>query len=488
MSVELKSHQKEHFANILNIISKKHLFIDTSVMGAGKTYTTVMAAKKMKMDIGVICPKGIIMNNWKTVCNLVGVKLHFVINYDNLRSKNCEILEPITVENGEPYFRPKEKIIELFKKPFMLVFDEFHRIKNKSQRSLACSVLTRSALKAGTYTRIAMLSASPYDKVDHIINLMYTMGFMTHKKLSQYNPTTKTLELKAIAEAIYFGKIYNREITETLIANTESYKGTYGREFIHQLFIRVFKPELVSSMPPPNIDTELDIKNGYYKCDTKKQEELVLKAVESLSTATSWRKETDSIARQDNFVEIYKALASLEEAKLPLFVRKAREVLEESGYSKVVIFVNYLGNLEYLKHELEEYGVVDIQGKLTTDQRVANQERFQEPNTNVRVMIGTTATGGVGINLHDTDGRFPRTMLIVPNFSIIDLHQATGRIYRVGTKSNATVRFIYADVASQETRILNALAKKSQILKEMLDTQVDAGVKFPSDYGTEVEQ
>jgi superfamily II DNA or RNA helicase len=484
----LKSHQVEHFKTIHQILKKYPLFIDTSIMGSGKTYTTLLIAKQMSMSIGVICPKGGIMENWRNVAKLLGVKVEFVEGYDSLRGKRSTLITQQEYEvddKSEIYYGPSDYFINLVKTNFMLVFDEFHKIKNKSTRSLCCRNLARACLKGGT-CRLAFLSASPYDKTEHIINLLYTMGFITNPKLAEYNPGSGTHTLLGIQEAINKGMRINKEETQKLVNTTQDFRGTHGKEFLRKLFINSFKPSLVSCMPPPSIDATLNVMNGYYKLDNEMQEKLLDKAIQDLKSWYIINRKGAKI----NFNGLSLTLKDLEKAKLPLFVRKAKEILENDDYGKVVLFVNYIESLDYLKNEFKEYGVVDIQGKLSVEERSKNINAFQEPTSNIRVIVGTTLTGGVGVNLHDIDGRFPRTMFITPSFSMIEIHQATGRIYRVGTKSNANVRFVYGNIPSknEESKIINALARKSEVIKEILDKQVESGVKFPSDYENEIEE
>jgi len=484
----LKPHQVEHFKTIYEILKKYPLFIDTSIMGSGKTYTTLLLAKQFSMSIGVICPKGGIMDNWRNVAKLLGVKVEFVEGYDSLRGKRSTLIEQQEYEddgNIEINYAPSDYFMKLVKTNFMLVFDEFHKIKNKSARALCCRNLAKACMRGGT-CRLGFLSASPYDKTEHIINLLYTMGFITNAKLADYNPGTGKYTLLGIQEVINKALRINKDETQKIINETDDFRGSKGKDFLRKIFINSLKPSLVSCMPPPNIDATLSVMNGYYKFDNKAQEDILHDAIQSLS---AWYIINQKEGKK-NFNGLSLILKGLEKAKLPLFVKKAKEILENDDYGKVVLFVNYIDNLRYLMNELKDYGVVDIQGKLTVEQRSKNINAFQEPTSDVRVIVGTTITGGVGVNLHDTNGRFPRTMFITPTFNMIEIHQATGRIYRVGTKSNANVRFVYGNIPSkdEESRIINSLARKSEVIKEILDKQVESGVKFPSDYDNEIEE
>ncbi len=67
---------------------------------------------------------------------------------------------------------------------------------------------------------------------------------------------------------------------------------------------------------------------------------------------------------------------------------------------------------------LAEYNPIELTGRISEKKREENINIFQDPSTHCRVLIGNPKVGGVGINLHDTDGRFPRKMYIFPTYDI----------------------------------------------------------------------
>jgi P-loop containing NTP hydrolase pore-1/C-terminal domain on Strawberry notch homologue len=63
-----------------------------------------------------------------------------------------------------------------------------------------------------------------------------------------------------------------------------------------------------------------------------------------------------------------------------------------------------------------------------------------------RVVIATVEAGGTGINLDDTDGDKPRTLIMMtPPFSAVDNVQAAGRVWRKSTKSMPEIRYLTTD-------------------------------------------
>ena len=110
----------------------------------------------------------------------------------------------------------------------------------------------------------------------------------------------------------------------------------------------------------------------------------------------------------------------------------------------VVIFVNFRGTLEILEEKLKSVDphIATIHGGQTVDERQRSIDDFQANGASI--LIATIGSGGVGISLHDTTGEHPRSALICPSFSAIELRQSLGRIHRNGSRSVATQRIILA--------------------------------------------
>jgi hypothetical protein len=79
------------------------------------------------------------------------------------------------------------------------------------------------------------------------------------------------------------------------------------------------------------------------------------------------------------------------------------------------------------------------------------------------IMLCQIQSGGVGVSLHDTHGKRPRSSLICPTYSAIDLKQALGRIHRAGAKSKAVQRIIFAADSIEETVMRRVKAKLKNI-------------------------
>ena len=124
------------------------------------------------------------------------------------------------------------------------------------------------------------------------------------------------------------------------------------------------------------------------------------------------------------------------------------------GYS-VAVFVNFVDTVKAITSLIPESSTI-VGGQSATE-REDHVQRFQ--NNDTRVIVCNIAAGGVGVSLHDTDGRFPRMSLISPTFNVKDYIQTLGRIHRANAKSPAIQRVLVASKTIEE-KIVDRLEKK----------------------------
>ena len=135
-------------------------------------------------------------------------------------------------------------------------------------------------------------------------------------------------------------------------------------------------------------------------------------------------------------INITKARQKIELLKIPTFIDLTKQYLDNKF--SIVIFVNFRKTLESLSKYLNTD--CTIHGNQTISERENNINKFLENKE--KVILCNIKAGGVGINLQDKTGGFPRISLISPTWSSTELKQCLGRIHRADSKSSTLQRII----------------------------------------------
>lgn len=178
-------------------------------------------------------------------------------------------------------------------------------------------------------------------------------------------------------------------------------------------------------------------------------------------------------------------MRTIEGAKVATLARLAGAWIKRHRYGQVAIFAQYTATVDRLQEMLEPLGALTMKGSTTQKRRAAALDKFESGEC--QVLICNIIVGGVGVSMHDLSGMRPRLALIVPSYRAIAMHQAAGRIWRVGTRSKATVRLVYGFNAKVEARILQAIAKKAKTMRGLLHSNGAADVVLPGEYDALVE-
>lgn len=476
-TLELLPKQVSHFNRVCDVLTRYAGYIDTSQTGSGKSYIVMAVAIKFQFPLIIICPKGAI-EQWESLAKQYGVHVYIVLTYDSLRSTKGHqpshgLLSRFddTTKKDKVQFFPTELLKSILAYGVLIVFDEFHSIKNDSDRHKAASAITRQILLTGGNARFAALSASPFDKEEHAVHMVKFLGLIRYQKMFMTDQATKEFRGLGIEELIQVAKKYDAKTTELILLQFPPSKSMINK-LTFKLFSEVILKNIGSTMPPPDIQFEKDVANGYYIM-SEADITLLTTGIKTLSIATNYDDANRTVDTKNiDLGGIQKSLMQIEESKIPTFTRLAKSVLEGNSKSKVIIYVNYKDTIEKLAINLQQFSPMTMQGK--DSQKTRDQIRVAfNSSPYFRLLISNTIVGGQSINLHDTVGDAPRTVFISPSYSIIQLHQATGRVHRVGLKSKATIRFVFGKEASKEMHILDALARKKDVLRGVILTPLE---------------
>jgi len=368
-----------------------------------------------------------------------------------------------------------------------VVFDELHFIKNRSSQREACNGLIRPIIMNGGKSRFAMLTGTPFDKEEHAVNLLRTIGYIRSPRLYGIDRNTGQIELEGLQELIDSCMFINPGETEQIMSSIPLVKNKMNK-ICHTLYSRVVKEHIVGAMPSPVIDNaSLDVKNGFFILEDQNSRALQ-RAIEELAQLSGYNESTGRAdITPDKIGTTTPALMRGETAKIGGFVRVACSILSTVPGSKLAISLNYTSNIETIASLLSFYNPLILNGKTLVSKRQGIIDKYNN-DPNYRLLIMNTAVGGTGINLHDIRGDSPRFMLISPSYKLIELVQAASRMYRAGTKSDVVIRIFYGKGSGQrEIRILEALARGSGVLRSTLASNIADQVLLPGDYEAEEE-
>ena len=543
MPIDLLETQHDHLKRLQDIHSRFPFALDFSMLGAGKTYTSAKLAQlKGYKHVIVVCPVSVIPK-WKYMRATYGIPVKQIFSFQSLRTNKfmqpkhgllyrrdfkhemqvphpwrVNIMETQIVDKVE--FTPTEDYLKMIEEGTLLIMDEIQNIKNISSQFLAAQAMIHAITlrngklkdvcfpkKEGLFptadgetpepfksfpSHVLLLSGSPMDKQQHAIHMFRALGVMTEDRVAQQNIQTGLQDWRGMQEIYDF--CYKLDPKATVAVPPRAYYEAFD-SYVYRLFQAVFKKHCSSFMLPPKVDTELRKRNAYYGID-KEGADILRRGLQSLVSVSRFNGTTVDLtggpgAAGAAMGGISRALQIIETGKIKLFARIALEKLATEPKSKVVIAVNYTDTVTDLVTLLAQYKPLTLTGSTTEANRGKIMNQFQRADDEHRVLICNQSVASTGIDLDDKHGDFPRLCLVSPNYSTITSYQLGHRFQRADSKSDADVHFVYAKYKNKrkedscdilEIRVLDALSRKSQVMKETTGEQVDAGVVFPGDH------
>ena len=532
----LYPHQREHVDNIINIFKGSAFAFDFSMLGTGKTFTSSVIYQN-GIDIGyvqryphlvTIAPVSVKIK-WQQMSTQYGIQQCHSLSFCELRSVKSKqpkhgllerkdytssyvLSDGSTQEVDKCQFSSTEKYLSLVSDGLLLIIDEIQNIKNIGDQLNACKALIEPIIKnfeSGGKSRVLLLSGSPIDKEVQVIHLFRCLNIMKSDRLIVYNPITIEKRWSGMKEietyfANKFGEERIKQISSVHFSEQQHQQQPQQQQqqqqqqqlkfshsalesYCYRLFQEILKRELSSSMAPNSGSVKIDKRNVFYEMETSDLNALHI-GIGMLSKATCYNHINNSInmgVGEKSAIAlrcIQKALMAIESSKVNLFAKIAKQHLMQHQKKKVVICVNYRATVEALMDLLEDYCPLKLDGRTDVKQRRAILAKFQTPSTAHRLLIGNMTTCSTGIDLDDQDGSYPRLCLVSPNYNTITLYQLSHRFHRANTRSDSVIEFIFGESTITELPILNALSKKSDVMRETADKQRESNVVFPGHY------
>lgn len=523
--IELHEHQLKHMKVVTDHLNRSSIksYLDTSVTGTGKTYFLTALARSLGMPLAVICPNST-LDVWEDITTAYNIPYYFITSFESL-SKNgrSKRIETFGNKNYEyPLFNvrevktsPKvshneyEPLSFLFRMiangPVALIVDEAHRIKNKSNFSRAVVSLIHFLHHYSPESHIFLATASPFNRAENSVNLMEALCLFD-EEFTTYDASSKTVvATRGFTQLVNTCRAIDPNATNIVLSKSPQRQ---TKDFIttaFNLYRFVVKKEFVYAMPLPKIDQPYDIKEGYYRIDDIKDLQL-LKAAQEIGIRIAKAKE-EGIKQKNVVAGIANIISYYEMGLTNLMCELVHDDYYNYPTCKIVVLVQRVeqpATIDKMVQWLGERGIRAgvISGRMSGEkgrrERRAVREEFQRPEMNtLRVIILTMDTGAASISLHDIHGGRPRRMYVDPRFGAISMLQASGRIFRVGVKSECYARLVQS-VEYPLTRVLNSLAVSSLIIGESqadsdegdeedgMDDSYKGQIKLPGEYDWEI--
>jgi hypothetical protein len=506
--IELLPHQIVHHADLRQKFVDFKILVDTSETGSGKTYTAGKLAEDLNLPhILIICPVSAVVT-WRPFLEEYGFKdKATVVSYSQIRTNKSAYLkrEKKVTQKGEAgertVFRPTDQYLDMIRDGLFLVVDEHHNAKNHSLQSMAVAALTQAVAFRSKDSRALLLSATPFDKENHLTTMIHLLGITSQPKLYHVNPFSRQVVLDGMADVIAFAKRCNPAAAEEINSAYPDFGLFRGnmQKVLRKYFFQCIQQAISSSMVKPASPHAVNIENGFFKLP-ETDAQAMKDAIKSLQAVAVRRREAnqgqaygpDEAGRY--LAMMTSALQVIEYAKREVFFRLIRKTLQEHPKAKVIVFVSYLGTLNWLSDQLGEYKPLVMHGSVSKERRETIIGKIQAPSLHSRLLLGITKVCQESISLHDMHGTSERYLFISPSYNLTDLYQAVGRVDRVGCQSDAHITVVYSKTEGkadhendQELKIRMALDVKAKVLRKTLHKNAGARARLPDQFPKVIE-
>ena len=429
----LKDWQVPIAEKLVASIKKWGAALDGSATGSGKTYVACAVARELGMKIGVICPLSVVTAWKRVITDHFGMKYEFVKNYENIRGGKCEDILLWHHERGKKKYKHWHYQF-VCPQDTLLIWDESHRAKGIDTKN---SKMLRAAKDQGY--KILCASATSAINPMEMRALGFALGLHADKNFWEW------IELNGCSRGRW-GYSFN---------NDKHILQKLHKQILIDRGIRITREE-IPDFPDCDIDAlaydigragEISLKQIY--ADMKKE------------LAALSRKSGNNKGDSELVIQL-RARQKTELIKIPLIIELIQENIDD-GMS-VVVFLNFIDSIKAVAEKMHTDCIIWGNNKGT--ERQDNIDRFQSDKS--RIILVSLQAGGTGLSLHDLNGKYPRIAIISPSFSAVDIVQCLGRVHRVGAKTKAIQRIIYA-ANSVEEEICSAIKQKLNNLDTIND-------------------
>jgi hypothetical protein len=418
----LRPYQIPAAGTLLEALHRFKGAIDSSDVGLGKTYTAIATAKALGLNVGVVCPARVVSKWTDTVIDVFDMEPEFVLSYNKIRTGGHDKF----ISRHERPWRGKTKVTFKWNTcaPVLVIFDEVHECSGHD--SLNSKIL--EAAIADPYMKVLGLSAT----LANSPLMMDAIGKMLglHQGRDFWDWCLKHGARPGRFGGLQFDSRWPRaqQGLRSIHSQIYPYRGA-----------RLLRSQLKDQLPKNDIIVEVvDTPDTLPKFIQRQLDLVDEKEAQDFLNAEEKEQEVSALTintRDRQRCELRKTVSMFEQATELLDA--GRSVLVFLNFSEsIVAFKDLLASHKTYK-DLWYRELVGGLGK-KADQVIKD---FQ--TNKVRLLVIQTDAGSESIDLHDTDGNFPRGTVISPGYSARKLIQALGRVDRNGAKSDCIQYIIF---------------------------------------------
>lgn len=430
--------------NYLNDVGWGGILADD--MGLGKTVQALAMLHHYRTREGnikaiVICPTTLIYN-WENEIKKFTPELTWLIHHGSMRTRDVETLQKANVIITT-YGTLRSDIQVLMKIDYdYIVLDESQAIKNPASK------VTRAACLLNGKNKICM-SGTPLQ--NNTFDVFAQMNFLNPGLLGSM-------------------EFFRNEFATPIDKFGEQEQKEHLRKLLYPFILRRTKEQVAKDLPEKT-ETILF-------CEMEKEQRKIYEAYRN-----SYRDKIMGTIDQQGIdksqLTILQGLMKLrqicdspailnEEDKYPNHSIKldelTREITENIGEHKALVFSQFLGMLALIKERLNQDGISYeyFDGSTSINERQRSIDNFQS-NDDCRVFLISLKAGGVGLNLTAADYVY----IVDPWWNPAVEQQAIDRTHRIGqTKNIFAYRMICVDTI--EDKILQLQERKRKLASELI--------------------
>jgi non-specific serine/threonine protein kinase len=417
-------------------------------MGLGKTIQTLSFLQHLKEKNGkllalVVCPTTLLYN-WQNELKKFTPSLTFQLHHGGTRTKNQLFKDPVEVIiTTYGTLRSDIKMFSEVKFDYVIL-DESQAIKNPSSKVTKAACLLQATNKL-------CLSGTPLQ--NNTFDIYAQMNFLNPGMLG-------TVE--------YFKHNFSMPIDKF----DEKEQKEHLRKFVFPFILRRTKEQVAKDLPEKQ-EMVLYCEMGtaqrkIYEAYRNDYRDKLIGMVEEKGIQKSQLSILQGLMK---LRQICDSPAIIKDETYPNESVKldelTREIAENIGDHKALVFSQFLGMLSLIKEQLTKLGIdyEYFDGGSTIQEREKAIERFQN-DSNCRVFLISLKAGGVGLNLTAADYVY----IVDPWWNPAVEQQAIDRTHRIGqTKNIFAYRMICNDTV--EDKILKLQDRKRSLAKELISDE-----------------